>query len=123
LNAIKDEWSPCKINGEPVDKKYFIIFRFRSYLYSQPPNYKEKAEKLFKKEKYEKALLNYDKAINENKYDYKLFESRSELKKLMGDTEGARIDSLESIRLQNEVISVVDIAMISITTEKKRLSY
>jgi tetratricopeptide (TPR) repeat protein len=121
FNHVQNEWSPCKINGKPIDKRYLSVFRYRLYLNTQPPNYKEKAEKLVEKQKYENALKYFDKAIKENQLDYKLFDSRSKIKEILNDDEGAKKDSEKSKILQNEIISIVDITAIGTTRVEKRL--
>lgn len=119
LNLLENEWSPCKINGEPVDKEYLLIYRYRMYMNTQPPDYKKRADKLFEREKYEKALKFYDKAIEENQYDYTLLASRAKVKEILGDTGGAEEDALESERLHNEIISVVNITGIAKTVTRR----
>ena len=123
IDQLENNWNPCKINGQPVDKKYNIAFRYRMYLDTQPPNYKKSAEKFVEKQKYEKALRFYNKALKYNKFDYRLFESRSKIKVILNDVEGSKIDFQESIRLQNEIISVVDIIVIGITRVEKKTEY
>ena len=90
-------------------------------VHTQPPDYKERTDKLIDKEKYERALKLYDKAIDDNQYDYELFESRSKVKEILGDTDGAEMDHLDSGRLRNEIISVVNIRAIGVTGTEKRM--
>jgi len=123
FNHLENEWSPCKVNGDPIDKKYFIVFRYRLYMNTQPPEYIKRAEKFVEKQKYEKALKFYDKAIAENLYDSRLFELRSKVKEILGDKDGAEKDFQESKRLQNEIISLVDIEAIGISRVEKRVVY
>jgi hypothetical protein len=82
---------------------------------TQSANFKSMADKKIKKQDYEKALLLYDKAILGNPYDYRLFQSRSKVKLLLGDEEGARIDQRTSERLNNEIMSVIDVGVIRTT--------
>jgi tetratricopeptide (TPR) repeat protein len=120
FNNMVNEWSPCKNNGNPIDKEYLIVFRYRIYFNTQPLNDNEKAEKFIKKQKYEKALKQFDAAIKENSFDYKLFESRSKIKEILGDTEGAKNDYEQSSRLQNEILTLVDVNAIGITRVENR---
>jgi tetratricopeptide (TPR) repeat protein len=120
FSEIDNEWSPCKINEQPIGQSYLIIFRYRRYLNEVPPEYKNKAEKFFKKQKYEKALKYYDKAIKDNQYDSELFESRSKIKEVLGDIEGAKLDKLISANLKNKIISIVDIEAIGKTRTETR---
>jgi tetratricopeptide (TPR) repeat protein len=114
-NALKEQWIPAKINHVPANKKYLFIFRYRVDSGTQSANFKSMADKKIKKQDYEKALLLYDKAILGNPYDYRLFQSRSKVKLLLGDEEGARIDQRTSERLNNEIMSVIDVGVIRTT--------
>lgn len=109
LNSIDNEWLPCMENGKAVDRNYSIVFRYRIYTNSRPPAYRQRADKLFKKEKYKKALKFYNRAIEENKYDHLLYSSRSKVKNLLGDSEGAATDLAETEKLKNSVLTVIDL--------------
>jgi len=115
FNSLENEWIPCKINNDYVDKKYLIVFRYRMYLNTTPPTYKKDADKLFKKQKFDKALKLYNKAIKENQYDYELFEARAVTKENLGDTEGAKEDRATSILIKNEILTFVDVVGIGMT--------
>ncbi len=118
---LENEWSPCKINGIPINKKYLIVFRYRIYMNTEPPEYKKQAEKYFEKQKYKKALRFYNSAIKDNEYDYELFKNRSEIKELLGDIEGSKQDSLEATRIKNGIISCVDVTVVGIHRTEKRV--
>lgn len=107
FSKLPDEWSPAIINHQPADKRYLIVFRYRKYLDTQPYDYKGKIEQLLSREKYKEALKQLNRAINDNRYDSELFESRSRAKQLLGDAEGATADRLTSMRLSEEVLSLV----------------
>lgn len=109
INKLKNEWSPYKEIGMPVSKSPLIVFRYRYYINTQPPEYRKRAEKYVKKQKYEKALKYCNLAIKENQFDSELFELRSKIKRMLGDSDGANLDSEQSDRLENEIISVVDV--------------
>jgi len=115
MNTLENNWSPYKVNNQPLDKKYIIIFRYRMYLNTQPPTYKKEAERLFKKQKYEKALKYYNWAIDENKYDAELFDARSIIKDILSDSEGAKQDKEVCNVLKNEVFKFIDVVSIGIT--------
>ena len=115
---IENEWSPCINNGIPTDKEYCIVFKYRMYIYKQPSNVNEEIESLIKKQKYEKALKYINKEIKENPYDYKLFDARSKINELLGNKDSAKKDAEQSIKLQNEVIAIVDVNAIG-TFEKR----
>jgi len=120
FNNLGNEWSPCINNGIPIDKEYLIVFKYRIYLNTQPSNDNEKAERFVKKQKYDKALKYIDAAIIENPFGYKLFDTRSKIKEMLGDTEGAKKDSEQSSRLQNEIITLVDVIAIGVTHVETR---
>lgn len=115
LKRIMNNWMPCRINGNKVNRQYSIVFRFRLYKNRKPPVYRERADKLFIREKYKKALKFYNRAIEDNSYDYRLFDSRAETRDELGDTEGADTDFRKAERLQNTIITVVDIVVIRTT--------
>jgi hypothetical protein len=120
LNDLSNEWSPCKIAGKPVDKEYLIVFRYRIYINTQPYDYNERVDKLIKKQKIEKALKHINSAIKENLYNFKFYDTRSSIKNMLGDTDGSMKDSEQSKRLQNEIITVVDVVAIGITRVETR---
>lgn len=109
INSLDGEWSPAKLNDAPVDKKYLIVFRFRTYVERQPYDCKAQSRNLFEKQKYERALKTLNSGIEDNKYDYELYELRSKVKEMLGDYEGAKNDQLNSHRLQVEIMSIIDI--------------
>ena len=120
FDKIKNEWNPCKINGNSINKKYLLVFRYRIYLNTEPPEYKKKAGKFVDNQKYERALKYYNKAIKENSFDFELFESRSKIKELLEDTIGAKQDSIESVKIKNEIITFIDMAAIGITRKVEK---
>jgi hypothetical protein len=118
LNKLDDAWSPARLNNEPIDKNYFIVFRYRKYLDIQPIDYKGRIEKSLSKQKYKEALRLLNNAINDNKYDGKLFESRSKVKQSLGDTEGAKFDELTANKLDDEILSLVIVQVFGRTTKR-----
>jgi hypothetical protein len=109
FNRADEAWGPSKLNGNPVDRKYNIIFRYRISSGTVVPDSRGKAAELCKKNKYEKAIDVLDKAIRDSPYDYELFESRSEIKAIIGDSVGSKQDLITSNNIKNEVMSVVNI--------------
>ena len=79
-----------------------------------------KAEKYFDKQKFNRALKGFNRAIKDNKYDFELFELRSKTKEKLGDIHGARIDNLNSIILKGKIISIVNVIGLSYTTSGVR---
>ena len=118
FDALDDEWIPATQNDSHIDKQYQIIIRYRMYYESLPPDYKAKAVKFEEKQKYDKALKLYDKAILENNYDYELFEGRSRVREKLGDKVGAEIDLEASIELSNEIMAFVDVIAVQKTAIK-----
>lgn len=115
FNKLEEEWSPARISNEPVDKNYLIVFRYRKYFNIQPYDYKGRIEHFMSKQKYKEALRLLSNAINDNKYDWELFASRSKVKQILGDAEGAKSDELTAAKLDDEILSVVDVVAIGVT--------
>lgn len=112
LNALKTmekKWKPASLNNVPINKKYFIVFRYRVYLNTEPDDFKGRADDLFAKKKYDRALKIYNQAIKGNIFDFTLLESRSKVKELLGDIEGSKQDHNAAIKLNEELMSFVDI--------------
>lgn len=86
MSSLSGEWKPAQIDGNPIDKKYQIVFRFRTYLDTEPYDFKGQSKKLVEKQKYEKALKTLDEGIEDNNYDYELYALRSKVKALLGDS-------------------------------------
>ena len=120
-NSIdKAGWSPAKINNLPIDKKYYMVFRYRIFLNSRPYDYKGKAKEFFENQKYEKALKLYDRWIKDNQYNFESFEARSKVKAILGDSEGAKKDQLISLQLKDEMMSVVNVYAFGISSVERR---
>jgi hypothetical protein len=119
MNFLDGNWSPCMVSNDPVDKEYSIVFRYRIYLNVKPPSYVNDAVKHFRKEKLKKSIKYYNKAIKENPYDYKLYDSRSIVKEMMGDSEGAKQDRIRSFNLKNEVIAIIDATAIGVSRTRQ----
>lgn len=119
FSKLPDEWKPAISNNEPVDKRYLIVFRFRKYLDTQPYDYKGKIAQLLSREKYKEALKQLNRAINDNKYDSELFDSRSRVKQILGDVEGATADKLASVQLSEGILSLVEVKVMGISSTKK----
>ena len=109
INSLDGEWSPAKLNDSPVDMKYLIVFRFRTSLERKPYDYKGQSRNLIEKQKYERALKTLNSGIEDNKYDYELYELRSKVKEMLGDIEGAKYDQLNSLRHKVEIMSIIDV--------------
>lgn len=109
------EWSPARVNDQPVDQKYKVVFRFRQFFDTEPYDYKAQAWRLFDKEKYEKALKVYNEGIEDNQYDVAMFEERSRVKKILGDTEGSQLDHAIAAALKEEIMTVVNINAVART--------
>ena len=119
LNKMNNNWSPTKINRIAVDKKYKILFRFRSYLDSKPLEYKKQIAGFVKKQNYGKAIKLYDEQIYYNPCDFELFTKRSKLKELAGDKVGAIQDFNTANELNEEFMSVVNVIVVGVTVDKR----
>lgn len=118
LNKLEDEWSPARINNTPTDKNYLIVFRYRKYLDIQPYDYKGRIEHYMSKQKYKEALRLLSNAINDNKYDQKLFALRSQVKQILGDTEGAKSDELTAAKLNDEILALITVQVVGSSTKR-----
>lgn len=114
IDLLDGKWNPAMLNDAPIDKKYVIAFRFRVYMDTKPYDFKGQGKKLIEKQKCEKALKNFNSGIEDNKYDYELYELRSKVKELLGDVDGAKNDQLIALNLKDEVMSVIDITVIGV---------
>jgi hypothetical protein len=119
FSKLPDDWSPAIINNQPADKRYLLVFRYRKYMDTQPYDYKGKIKQLLSREKYKEALKQLNRAINDNKYDSELFESRSKVRQILGDVGGANADKLVSLRLSEEILSLVEVKVMGISSTKK----
>jgi len=119
MEAIKnltDKWVPAKSGDSPVNKKYFAVFRYRIYYNSAPTPLSAAAEKQVSKGNFPKALKQYNNAIEENPYDKNLFLARSKTKMALGDEAGSAQDNAEYLRLDEEIMAVID--LFAIATQK-----
>lgn len=109
MSLLDGEWKPALLNDTPIEKKYQIVFRFRSYVDTSPFDYKGQSLKFMDKQKYEKALKTLDSGIEDNNYDYELFDLRAKVKETLGDHEGAKQDASVSDKLKDEIMTVVGV--------------
>ena len=109
FNQLNGSWSQPKVDGKPSNRKYYIIIRYYSLLNKKLPDYNKRADKYLKKEKYNKALDIYDRAIKNNRFSYKLYESRSILKNILGDINGSEEDRKQSVHLKYKVLLIMNI--------------
>ena len=107
LSGVKGDWSPYRLNSVPMDQKYLMVFTYRIYMNGPPPDNRNQIKRNLEKKKYEQALKLYNMEIKDKSYDYKLFESRSKVKELMGDIDGSKIDLRKSQKLKAEVMEVI----------------
>jgi len=122
LMTMEKKWRPASLNNVPINKKYFIVFRYRVYLNTEPDDFKGRADDLFAKKKYDRVLKIYNQAIKDNKFDFTLLESRSKVKELLGDIEGSKQDHNAAIKLNEELMSFVDIVVKGITQTRRVVS-
>ena len=111
LKTMENKWKPASLNNVPINKKYFIVFRYRVYLNTEPDNFKGRADDLCAKKKYDRALKVYNQAIKDNRFDYSLLDSRSKVKELLGDIEGSKQDHNAAIKLNDDFMSFVNVVV------------
>ena len=111
LKTMEKKWKPASLNNVPINKKYFIVFRYRAYLNTEPDDFKGRADDLIAKKKYDRALKIYNQAIKDNIFDFTLLESRSKVKELLGDIEGSKQDHNAATKLDDDLMSFVDIVV------------
>ena len=116
------KWSPTVDDNGPIDKKYLIVFRYRMSMNIGPTDYKADADGYFKKQKFEKALKNYNRAIEDNQYDAEAFESRAKVKEKLGELEGSKQDYKTSQLLKNEIMTYVDVIAVGVRREVRIIS-
>src|ERR1035437_5129741 len=104
INQLDKKWIPAKENGKPIDKRYTIVYRYRMTDNGLPIEYKKEADEYFKTKNYKKALKSLNAAINDNPYDYRFFEFRSQVKQLLGDIEGSKQDHKTSANLYSDIM-------------------
>lgn len=107
MSLLNGEWKPAVLNDTPIDKKYQVVFRYRTYMDTNPFDYKGQSRKLLEKKKYEKALKTLDSGVEDNSYDYELYDLRSKVKEALGDSEGAKKDESVSNSLKDEILTIV----------------
>lgn len=115
LKIIGDGWSPCISNGIPIDKEYYIVFRYRISSDTPPSVANESIIRAIKNKKYEKALKYINAEIKENPFDYKLFDARSKIYELLGDNDNAKKDTEQYNLLKNNVMDAVDVIVVTTT--------
>jgi tetratricopeptide (TPR) repeat protein len=97
LEKSVGKWIPTKINGIPVDKKYYASF---NYIFSNDYSDKvRKANNLLKKGENEKALKAINEAINFNEYEAESYQIRSQIYKNLNkiDLEKEDLKKIESL--------------------------
>lgn len=112
LIKLAKKWRPVNNDSIEIDKKYVIVFRYRIFMDNVPPDYFDRAKKSIAKQKYEKALKLLDKAVENNIYERQFYLARSEVKKKLGDEKGVAEDLSVVKRLDNNILSIVNIIAI-----------
>lgn len=111
MKKMENRWSPTKLNNVAIDKKYTIIFRYLTYLDHIPVLYKKEITRLINNQAYDKAIRLYDDQIYYNPYDAELYTQRSELKMHSGDKYGEIEDFKMANKLNDEIMSVVNVVV------------
>lgn len=115
LELSKDLWIPTKINNKPVNKTYLANFKFynsttaNSYFESR-----KKGIKLVEKGKYDKALIEINKAIKLNTYCAELYQNRALIYKNTGKMEQAEADLNRYRKYEDKLLIDVMLSTMSI---------
>ena len=119
FQETNDLWNPTIIDGNPVDWKYKIAFKYTIYKDVMPPSYILKANDCYKQEEYKKAIKYYSKAIKNNKYDYDLYLKRSSAKFKIGEIEESNEDRETMYNLYKEFVGTVEIIVIGVSRDNR----
>jgi len=115
LQATDGMWNPTIYKNNPIDYQYFIAYNYSVNIDSGPPEYFDKANKLYGKNDFKKALKYYNKAIKINKYFADPYLKRSLAKKALGDMKGADEDQLRYEKLNTQFVGNINSVMLGIT--------
>jgi len=105
-------WNPTYKNGEPINYKYLIAIRFSMYLNELPPDYLTKANEFYKKEKFDKAIKYFTKAIELDNYNQSIYYKRSSAYYKIGDTVRAKQDKIRMYEINKVFIGTNNISAI-----------
>lgn len=124
MDSLNGGWKPAMLFNEPVNKRYYIVFRYRKYG-ENSKDFRQLAQQSIKEKDFKNALRYYNKAIKDNGYDSGLYSMRSLVHKELGNTEESRSDIAYSILLQNNILTVVDASLdvIGIRITTKTIKY
>lgn len=129
LLSTRKKWTPTYLNSKPIPFWYKIVvyYNFLGEVTSaneakeQSQVSFEKAERLFKKEKYEKALKNINDALNLQPYQSKYYLLRHNIHKALNLTDEAQKDRLAYEAMDKEVIKVVNLNLFGIVREPRQV--
>ena len=110
LAYLESNWYPELLEDKPRSRNYLLFFKFDTFLNKPSPfEERDQAQKLIKKEKYDKALKLLNKLSEENPYIAQNFELRWEVYRNIGEIENAQKNYLRSKYLKKEFLASVEI--------------
>ncbi len=123
LNAVesmRDFWTPEMLEGKTPGEPYLLVFNFIMILEGNTKEDQIKsAISLIRKGKPEKAFKIVNRVVNENPYDIQSLTLRSQIHRQLGNEEESTEDLLAYQKLQESVLSQVDIKAFQGTSTRK----
>jgi len=125
LLSTREMWSPTIIDGEAQDFVYKLIFDYK--IFSGRPSKKSasqiainRATKMAKKEKYEKALAIMNSIIAKEPYNSSLYQKRAEIYLFLKNKIKSDSDLLLAKKIDREVVA--NIVMFAFKSEQRVVS-
>lgn len=114
VESMRHLWSPNMLEDRKAGGTYFLVYNF--IMIQEGTSGKQERIKsainLIQKGKAEKALKIADRLVNENPYDTKSLELRSQIHRQLGMEEEATTDLLAYQKLQIQVLNQIDIKVL-----------
>ncbi|MDP2041903.1 MAG: TonB family protein [Algoriphagus sp.] len=111
VESMRHLWSPNMLEDRKAGGTYFLVYNF--IMIQEGTSGKQERIKsainLIQKGKADKALKIADRLVNENPYDTKSLELRSQIHRQLGMEEEATTDLLAYQKLQIQVLNQIDI--------------
>jgi tetratricopeptide (TPR) repeat protein len=112
LVSTKELWTPTKLNGNNIEYKYKIIVEYKLIQGQNVPKnesaiLRDKAEKMFNKQKFNDALEAINNAIKLDPFDYRYYDLRSKIFLKIGDMEKKERDKETSIKLEKQIVGCI----------------
>lgn len=111
VESMRHLWSPNMLEDRKAGGTYFLVYNF--IMIQEGTSGKQERIKsainLIQKGKADKALKIADRLVNENPYDTKSLELRSQIHRQLGMEEEATTDLIAYQKLQIQVLNQIDI--------------